>query len=100
MRDPRPLGRARQSDPSLFEFGIPRRRMRAPRARHERPPALRDLCRRSNGNPMTAGIATGGAIRRRSVLAETYLDWNATAPLRPEAAAAMAAVLANCGNPS
>jgi cysteine desulfurase len=31
---------------------------------------------------------------------ETYLDWNATAPLRPEAAAAMSAVLAQCGNPS
>ena len=32
--------------------------------------------------------------------AETYLDWNATAPLRPEAAAAMAGALARCGNPS
>jgi cysteine desulfurase len=31
---------------------------------------------------------------------ETYLDWNATAPLRAEAAAAMAEVLAQCGNPS
>ena len=31
---------------------------------------------------------------------ETYLDWNATAPLRPEAAAAMPAALARCGNPS
>src|SRR5260370_26143296 len=31
---------------------------------------------------------------------ETYLDWNATAPLRPEAAAAMTAALAHCGNPS
>jgi cysteine desulfurase len=31
---------------------------------------------------------------------ETYLDWNATAPLRPEAAAAMAAALVHCGNPS
>jgi cysteine desulfurase len=29
-----------------------------------------------------------------------YLDWNATAPLRPEAAAAMAEALARCGNPS
>jgi cysteine desulfurase len=34
------------------------------------------------------------------ILRETYLDWNATAPLRPEAAAAMAAALAGCGNPS
>jgi cysteine desulfurase len=31
---------------------------------------------------------------------ETYLDWNATAPLRPEAAAAMARALELCGNPS
>ena len=31
---------------------------------------------------------------------ETYLDWNATAPLRPEAAAAVTAALACCGNPS
>jgi cysteine desulfurase len=39
---------------------------------------------------------------RRGVMArtETYLDWNATTPLRPEAAAAMSAVLAHCGNPS
>src|SRR5436305_4445932 len=31
---------------------------------------------------------------------ETYLDWNATALLRPEAAAAMTAALAECGNAS
>src|SRR5712692_10661980 len=31
---------------------------------------------------------------------ETYLDWNATAPLRPEAGAAVAEALACCGNPS
>src|SRR3979409_490104 len=29
-----------------------------------------------------------------------YLDWNATAPLRPEAREAMAAALDLCGNPS
>jgi cysteine desulfurase len=34
------------------------------------------------------------------VRTETYLDWNATTPLRPEAAAAMSAMLARCGNPS
>ena len=33
-------------------------------------------------------------------LRESYLDWNATAPLRPEAAAAIGAALAVCGNPS
>jgi cysteine desulfurase len=31
---------------------------------------------------------------------QTYLDWNATAPLRSEAAAAMSAALVRCGNPS
>ena len=31
---------------------------------------------------------------------ETYLDWNATTPLRPEAAAAIAAAMAQCGNAS
>ncbi|MGH7095426.1 MAG: cysteine desulfurase family protein, partial [Stellaceae bacterium] len=31
---------------------------------------------------------------------ETYLDWNATTPLRPAAAAAMQAAMAHCGNPS
>ena len=29
-----------------------------------------------------------------------YLDWNATAPLRPEARAAVLAALDACGNPS
>jgi cysteine desulfurase len=32
--------------------------------------------------------------------ARSYLDWNATAPLRPEARAAMAAAMDVCGNPS
>src|SRR5438132_5316335 len=31
---------------------------------------------------------------------ESYLDWNATAPLRSEAAAAIAEALGHCGNPS
>jgi len=31
---------------------------------------------------------------------ETYLDWNATVPVRPEAAAAIAAALRDCGNAS
>jgi cysteine desulfurase len=30
----------------------------------------------------------------------TYLDWNATAPVLPEVAAAMAEAIARCGNPS
>ena len=40
-------------------------------------------------------MRTGAATRQ-----ETYLDWNATAPLRPEATAALAAALEHCGNPS
>ncbi len=36
----------------------------------------------------------------RTHLARTYLDWNATAPLRPEARAAMIAALDVMGNPS
>jgi len=36
----------------------------------------------------------------REVRTRTYLDWNATTPLRPEAAAAIASVLSHCGNPS
>src|SRR5437764_10854125 len=31
---------------------------------------------------------------------QSYLDWNATAPLRPEAAAAIGGALAECGNAS
>jgi cysteine desulfurase len=33
-------------------------------------------------------------------LRETYLDWNATTPLRPAAAAAIAAAMGRCGNAS
>ena len=40
--------------------------------------------------------ARPGALART----ETYLDWNATTPLRPEAASAMTAILTGCGNPS
>ena len=36
----------------------------------------------------------------RMIRTETYLDWNATTPLRPEAVAAISATLACCGNPS
>ena len=36
----------------------------------------------------------------RGVKTQIYLDWNATAPLRPEAAEAISATLARCGNPS
>jgi cysteine desulfurase len=45
---------------------------------------------------------SGGSPSRRGIIArtETYLDWNATAPLRPEAAAAMSAALARQANPS
>lgn len=45
---------------------------------------------------MIAGTTYGGSVRR----AESYLDWNATAPLRPEAVAAMSEALRRWGNPS
>jgi cysteine desulfurase len=37
---------------------------------------------------------------RSALCAATYLDWNATAPLRLEAVAAVEAALRHCGNPS
>jgi cysteine desulfurase len=49
---------------------------------------------------MSPGVPNGAPARRRVGETESYLDWNATAPLRPEAVAAMSAVLARCGNPS
>jgi cysteine desulfurase len=49
---------------------------------------------------MSLGVSEGVLARRPMARTETYLDWNATAPLRPEAAVAMSAVLARCGNPS
>jgi cysteine desulfurase len=39
-------------------------------------------------------------MRSKSMAERVYLDWNATAPLRPEARAAMVAALDLCGNPS
>ena len=44
--------------------------------------------------------ATARARRGVRARTETYLDWNATSPLRPQAAAAMSAMLSRCGNPS
>ena len=49
---------------------------------------------------MAAGSTNGGSARRVMPQAESYLDWNATAPLRPEAAAAMSEALGRWGNPS
>jgi len=49
---------------------------------------------------MSASIMCGGAVRRTVPQAESYLDWNATAPLRPAAAAAISQALARWGNPS
>jgi cysteine desulfurase len=45
-------------------------------------------------------MAARQASRGPNVSGETYLDWNATAPLRPEATDAILAALARCGNPS
>ena len=66
--------------------------MRAPGAGHQRPGSARKLTVRRARNTMSKVPVDDGS--------ETYLDWNATAPLRPEAAAAIAAALARCGNPS
>ena len=49
---------------------------------------------------MIAGIPYGGPVRRTMPQAESYLDWNATSPLRPQAAAAMSEALGCWGNPS
>jgi cysteine desulfurase len=49
---------------------------------------------------MIPGTKHGGSVRRTMPRAESYLDWNATAPLRPEAAAAMSEALGHWGNPS
>jgi cysteine desulfurase len=49
---------------------------------------------------MIPGTTYGGSVRRTMPRAESYLDWNATAPLRPEAAAAMSEALGRWGNPS
>jgi cysteine desulfurase len=49
---------------------------------------------------MIPGAKYGGSVRRTMPRAESYLDWNATAPLRPEAAAAMSEALGRWGNPS
>jgi len=49
---------------------------------------------------MSADTTGGGAVRRTVPQAESYLDWNATAPLRPEAAAGVSQALARWGNPS
>src|SRR5436190_10891768 len=81
------MGRIEQPNPSLPELRVARRCLRAARPRHQRPRPARELPgRQSFLIPMN----------RR----ESYLDWNATAPLRPEAAAAITAALAHCGNPS
>jgi cysteine desulfurase len=49
---------------------------------------------------MIPGTNYGGSVRRTMPRAESYLDWNATAPLRPEAAAAISEAFGHWGNPS
>ncbi len=49
---------------------------------------------------MVAGITNGGSVRPTIPRIESYLDWNATAPLRAQAAAAMSEALGRWGNPS
>jgi cysteine desulfurase len=45
-------------------------------------------------------MAAVGVVSRRAMRRSTYLDYNATAPVRPEVAAAVSAALAEVGNPS
>ena len=47
-----------------------------------------------------APVRSRPSNREMAVSASCYLDYNAGAPLRPGVAAAMAAALADCGNPS
>src|SRR5215210_2000354 len=47
-----------------------------------------------------ARFSKGGRIFRMAAAERTYIDHNATSPLRPEAAEAMAHALALPGNPS
>jgi cysteine desulfurase len=49
---------------------------------------------------MIPGTTSGRPVHRGKPQIESYLDWNATAPLRPEAAAAMSEALGRWGNPS
>jgi cysteine desulfurase len=49
---------------------------------------------------MIAGSTNGGSARRTMPQTGSYLDWNATAPVRAEAAAAMSEALHRWGNPS
>src|SRR5436305_2582837 len=87
MFNARFVGRVEQPDPSFFELGIARRRLRAARAWNQRHRPARNVPSRQS-------------LLNRMTRRETYLDWNATALLRPEAAAAMTAALAECGNAS
>ncbi len=49
---------------------------------------------------MIPGTTSGRPVHRGKPQIESYLDWNATAPLRPEAAVAMSEALGRWGNPS
>jgi cysteine desulfurase len=49
---------------------------------------------------MNICAASGRPARPQRAQTESYLDWNATAPLRAEAAAAMSEAFAHWGNPS
>jgi cysteine desulfurase len=49
---------------------------------------------------MVANEACGRSDIERNMSGRTYLDWNATAPLRPQARAAVVAALDALGNPS
>jgi hypothetical protein len=49
---------------------------------------------------LQSGLRAGEVTELNLMGERVYLDWNATAPLRPEARAAMIAALDQVGNPS
>ena len=58
--------------------------------------AWRDWCLLSRDQGLSASFIEANRVTEQ----RTYLDWNATAPLREEARAAMHAAMELCGNPS
>src|SRR5829696_1142435 len=94
MPDARSVGGIEQPDPPVPELGVARRCLREAGARHQRPAAAASV---PGGE---CAIAQHSNSAEPMIPRETYLDWNATAPLRREAAAAVGAALARCGNPS
>ena len=109
MSDARSVGGAGPPDPPLSQLGVARRCLRAAGARHQLRAAARGVAAGSRRNELAhdekpvLDTHCGADLPHPAepmTRRETYLDWNATAPLRPEAVAAVTAALAHGGNPS